>query len=154
MNFISRALKTLLSLFALRGKEAKIIEKPVEFPKEEVIEGKEIHDLWDYLKFKPNTQAYHLINVVSFEEWIDMEEIRRRILELFGINYKNERSLYPYLKALTDSNLFETTDIGGRRKWRKKSLFIELKKKEKTPEKKEEIKKEASKEEEKELAAS
>jgi len=156
MSFISKLFRGFFSLFSNKGEKPSIIEKQMEMPvipKEEVIERKEIYDLWDYLNFKLNTQAYHLINVVSFEEWIDMEEIRRRILELFGINYKNERSLYPYLKALTDSNLFETTDVGGRRKWRKKSLFIELKKKEKV-EKKKEVEKEVEKKEEIRLAGS
>lgn len=65
--------------------------------------------------------------VIGFEEWIEMEEIRRRTKDLFNVDYKNERSLYPYLKALTDAGLFETTNVGGRRKWRKKDLLVVLK---------------------------
>lgn len=64
-----------------------------------------------------------------------MQEIRRRIKELFGIEYKNERSLYPYLKTLVDINLIETTNIGGRRKWRKKELLFEIVKEKKSREK-------------------
>jgi len=100
-------------------------EEPIyDTPDEESEKG--IYALWDFLRFAENTQAYHLINVIGFEEWIDMEEIRRRIKEIFSIEYKNEKSLYPYLKTLTDINLFETTNIGGRKKWRKKELLFEL----------------------------
>lgn len=87
---------------------------------------KQLHSLWDFLSFAENTQAFHLINVIGFDEWVDMEEIRRRIKEIFSIEYKNEKSLYPYLKTMTDINLFESTNIGGRRKWRKKELLFEL----------------------------
>lgn len=99
-------------------------------------EKKEIISVWDVLKFKENTQAYHLNNVIGFEEWIDMEEIRRRVKELFLVEYKNFRSLYPYLKTLVDLGLMETTSAGGRRKWRKVMLLVEANKEEK---KKEEI---------------
>ena len=103
---------------------------------------KEIRSLWDFLSFTENTQAYHLVNVLGFDDWADMEEIRRRIKELFGVEYKNERSLYPYLKTLVDINLIETMNIGGRRKWRKKELLFEV---EKETKKKEEEKKKAVK---------
>ncbi len=92
-------------------------------------EPEDIHSIWDYLKFQENTQAFHLVNIVGFDEWVDMEEIRRRILELFNIEYKNERSLYPYLKTLTDIGFFETNNVGGRRKWRKKDLIFRTKNK-------------------------
>lgn len=101
---------------------AEIEEKIYESQGEE----KEIYSLWDFLSFAENTQAYHLVNVIGFDEWVNMEEIRRRIKEIFSIEYKNEKSLYPYLKTLTDINLFESTNIGGRKKWRKKELFFEL----------------------------
>ncbi|MBI4052400.1 MAG: hypothetical protein HY394_00005 [Candidatus Diapherotrites archaeon] len=74
-----------------------------------------------------NTQAFHLASVIGFDEWVDMEEIRRRVVALFGIEYKNEKSLYPYLKTLSDIGLFESTSAGGRRKWRKKDLIIIIK---------------------------
>ena len=88
----------------------------------------EIHSVWDYLKFRPNTQAFHLSSVLGFDEWIDMAEIRRRVKELFGADYKNERSLYPYLKTLTDVGLMESTSIGGRMQWRKHDLLIKVSK--------------------------
>jgi len=85
-----------------------------------------IYSIWDFLSFSDNTQAFHLINVIGFDEWVNMKEIRRRIKELFSVEYKNEKSLYPYLKTLTDVNFFESSNIGGRRKWRKKDLLFEL----------------------------
>lgn len=93
---------------------------------EQAKESHEVHNFWDYLKFQENTQAHHLASVLNFEEWLEMEEIRRRISELFGITYKNERSLYPYLKTLVDIGLVEGSNIGGRRKWRKKALLIKF----------------------------
>ncbi len=89
----------------------------------------EIHNVWDYLKFRPNTQAFHLASALGFEDWVDMNEIRRRIKELFGVEYKNERSLYPYLKTLTDIGLMESTSIGGRMQWRKYDLLVKVEKK-------------------------
>ncbi len=84
----------------------------------------EIHSIWDYLKFKENTQAFHVSRVLGFEEWVDMAEIRRRIKEVFGVEYKNERSLYPYVKTMDDLGLMESTNAGGRRQWRKKDILI------------------------------
>ncbi len=84
----------------------------------------EIHSIWDYLKFKENTQAFHISRVLGFEEWVDMAEIRRRIKEVFGVEYKNERSLYPYIKTMDDLGLMESTNAGGRRQWRKKDILI------------------------------
>lgn len=89
----------------------------------------EIHSVWDYLKFRPNTQAFHLASALGFDEWVDMNEIRRRIKELFGAEYKNERSLYPYLKTLTDVGLMENSSIGGRMQWRKHDLLVKVDKK-------------------------
>ena len=60
-----------------------------------------------------------------------MDEIRRRIFELFQTDYENERSLYPYLKTMVDIGLIESNSIGGRRKWRKKDLLVKLEKEEK-----------------------
>lgn len=90
----------------------------------------EIHSVWDYLNFRPNTQAYHLAGTLGFEEWVDMGEIRRRIKDLFGVEYKNERSLYPYLKTLTDIGMMENSSVGGRMHWRKHDLIIRIDKKE------------------------
>lgn len=87
---------------------------------------KSIHSLWDFLVFQENTQAYHIVNVVGFDEWVDMEEIRRRIKEIFNVEYLNERSLYPYIKTLVDIGFLETINVGGRRKWKKRELLIEV----------------------------
>jgi hypothetical protein len=92
-------------------------------------ERDEIYNLWDYLEFQVNTQAFHVSKVIGFDEWVTMDEIRRRIMELFNVNYKNERSLYAYIKTMVDCGLLETTSIGGKRKWRKRDLLIKLKKK-------------------------
>jgi hypothetical protein len=101
-------------------------------------EKKEVRllSVWDILKFNDNTQASHLSSVIRFDEWVTMDEIRRRIFELFQIDYQNERSLYPYLKTLVDIGLIESSNIGGKRKWRKKDLLIKI---EKEIEEKEEI---------------
>lgn len=88
--------------------------------------AEEIHSIWDYLVFAEHTQAAHIASVIGFEEWVDMKEIRRRIKELFGAEYQNDRSLYPYIKTLSDAGLLETTNIGGSRKWRKKELIIKI----------------------------
>lgn len=90
-------------------------------------EIEEVYSLWDYLQFVSNTQAAHIKDVIGFDEWVSMDEIRRRVLELFGINYKNEKSLYAYVKTLTDIGLLETINAGGKRKWRKKALLIRVK---------------------------
>lgn len=90
----------------------------------------EIYGVWDFLNFKPNTQAFHLASVLGFEEWVEMTEIRRRIKDLFGVEYKNERSLYPYLKTLTDIGLMENSSVGGRMHWRKHDLAIKIAEKE------------------------
>jgi hypothetical protein len=94
----------------------------------------EIHSIWDFLQFNENTQASHLSSVIRFDEWVSMDEIRRRIWELFQIDYKNERSLYPYLKTMVDLGLIETSNIGGKRKWRKRDLLIKIEKKKKKSE--------------------
>ncbi|MFA5763484.1 MAG: hypothetical protein WC915_01575 [archaeon] len=106
-----------------------------ETPSKEEIET-HIMSIWDVIKCNEHTQAYHLVSVIPYDEWIDMDEIRRRIWDLFQIEYINDRSLYPYLKTMVDLGLIETSNIGGKRKWRKKDLLIKLEEKAK----KEEIK--------------
>ena len=86
----------------------------------------EIYSLWDFLEFQENTQASHVVSVIGFDEWVSMDEIRRRVRELFGASYKNERSLYPYIKTLVDCGLLEASSAGGKRKWRKRDLIIKL----------------------------
>ncbi|AJF60561.1 MAG: hypothetical protein J4224_00240 [Candidatus Diapherotrites archaeon] len=96
------------------------------YHREDVVE--EVHSLWDYLKFREHSQAYHITSVVGFEEWVPMDEILRRIREIFKVEYKNERSLYPYIKTLVDTNLLEAANFGGKMRWRKKDLIIKIEK--------------------------
>lgn len=150
---IQAVLRRFLGIEDKTPKNAEMVEKPVasaDEPAHHRPEKEEFHSIWNFLEIRENTQAFHLKEVIGFEEWVDMEEIRRRIFELFGIQYKNERSLYPHLKTLVDLNLFETTDVGGRRKWRKKDLFLRLKpKKEKEAKATEKAKAEAQERENK-----
>ncbi len=92
-------------------------------------EVEEIHSIWDYVKLNENTQASHICTVLGFEEWISMDEILRRIKELFTMDYKNDRSLYPYIKTLVDVGLVETNNVGGRKKWRKKDVILKVREK-------------------------
>jgi len=120
------------------GFKAKEQEKPLAASI--VSEAKvkiEVRSIWDFLQFNEHTQAFHLASVIRFDEWAAMDEIRRRIFELFQIDYENERSLYPYLKTMVDIGLIETNNIGGKRKWRKKDLLIKLEKEEKEAQKQE-----------------
>ena len=126
----------ILKLF---GRGAKVAPKAAETavvsePKKRT----EIRSIWDFLQFNEHTQAFHLASVIRFDEWATMDEIRRRIFELFQTDYENERSLYPYLKTMVDIGLIESNSIGGKRKWRKKDLLVKLEKEEKE-EKKETI---------------
>lgn len=89
----------------------------------------EIYSLWDYISPFENTQAHHILSVIGFDEWVAMEEIKRRIRELFSVEYKNDRSLYPYIKTLVDVGLLESLNAGGKRKWRKRDLIIRIKEK-------------------------
>ncbi len=151
---IQAVLRHLLGIEDKTPKGAEIVEKPTSSyaqpPSQGPPEKEEFHSIWNFLEIRENTQAFHLKEVIGFEEWVDMEEIRRRIFELFGIQYKNERSLYPHLKTLVDLNLFETTDVGGRRKWRKKDQYLKIRpKKEKEAKQAEKAKAEAQERENK-----
>ncbi|GEM_PF-1109940 len=85
----------------------------------------EINTIWDILKIKENTQAEHLIKVIPSDQWVDMNEIKQRIKLEYNIEYKNEKSLYPYLKTLTDINLIKVNNTGKKRSWKKKIIIIE-----------------------------
>jgi hypothetical protein len=125
------------------GLGVKPNEKPVETtPVSQQKKVLEVRSIWDFLQFNEHTQAFHLASVIRFDEWVTMDEVRRRIFELFQVDYENERSLYPYLKTMVDIGLIETNSIGGKRKWRKKDLLIKIEKEEKEAQK-EEIKAEA-----------
>jgi len=138
MGFI----QMLRAMFGLGVKvQAKVVEMaPVSAAKV----GLEIRSIWDFLQFNEHTQAFHLASVIRFDEWATMDEIRRRIFELFQVDYENERSLYPYLKTMVDIGLIETNSIGGRRKWRKKDLLIKIENEGKEAKKEAETAKEAT----------
>lgn len=108
----------------------EFISRPKAEEKKEILleeDIEEIHTVWDYLKFQENTQAFHISSVIGFEEWISMEEMRRRIKDVFGIDYLNNRSLYAYIKTMGDIGLFEIINTGGKRRWRKRELLIRIK---------------------------
>ncbi len=120
------------------GLTPKMQEKPAQtVTVSETNKKIEVHSVWDFLQFNQHTQAFHLASVIRFDEWVTMDEIRRRIFELFQVDYENERSLYPYLKTMVDIGLIETNNIGGKRKWRKKDLLIKIEREEKEAEKRE-----------------
>jgi hypothetical protein len=108
----------------------QIYENKEEPVKEEI----EIISIWDVINTQDHTQASHLVSVIPYDEWISMDEIMRRIWDIFQVEYKNDRSLYPYLKTMVDLGLIETSNIGGKRKWRKKDLLIKKTQKKKLKE--------------------
>lgn len=128
MSIFSSLLKQLSKIL---GKKEETKPNSPNYNKDVV---EEIHSIWDYLKFIEHTQAHHICSILGFEEWIEMEEVFRRVKEIFGVEYKNERSLYPYIKTLVDCGLIETTAVGGKRKWRKKDILIKITKAKKTEE--------------------
>ncbi|MCR4334975.1 MAG: hypothetical protein NUV57_00370 [archaeon] len=127
----------LKKIFKTEDKTEKSGLDSIYEKKEELFE--EIHSIWDYIKLNDNSQAAHISAVLGFDEWISMDEILRRIRELFGMDYKNDRSLYPYIKTLVDIGLIETNNVGGKKKWRKRDVLIKLEGK-KEKEEKEQIK--------------
>ena len=129
-NLFEKVIKALSGVFG--GKQPK--PQTTIYPDEPLVE--EIHSLWDYLKIREHTQTYHILSVVGYEEWVAMDEILRRVTELYSVAYKNERSLYPYIKTLVDCGLLETTNFSGKQRWRKKDLIVKIprKKPRKTPE--------------------
>lgn len=127
IKLIIRSLLKSIDSLTVWAKETK--EKEVsEVFKEEfgVKKIKKIYSVWDFVLFKKDSQADHLSKVVGFDEWVSMEEIRRRIKEVIGIEYLNERSLYPYIKTMVDVGFFGASDIGGLRKWKKNEFLFEL----------------------------
>ncbi len=117
----------------LENKQKNIITNlPVKLvhnePEEEEEDDSVVDDLWNYIDPLKNTQAYHVISVIGFEEWVDMQTVKDRIKQLFFIEYKNEKSLYPYIKTLVDIGLLETNSIGGKRQWKKREILISINK--------------------------
>jgi hypothetical protein len=90
INFI----KTLITKKEVNTRHKENLEEQMYISeKKDNEESTQIASIWDYLEFNENTQAAHLASVIRFDEWVSMDEIRRRIWELFQIDYKNERSL-------------------------------------------------------------
>lgn len=117
----------IFSIFRVEKKEKSSGETIYEDEEKEGVP--EIYSLWDHINPLENTQAHHILSVIGFDEWVPMEEIKRRIRELFSIEYKNDRSLYPYIKTLVDVGLLESINVGGKRKWRKRDLIIKIQEK-------------------------
>lgn len=135
-------IETIKQILGIKQKVAQVSPQTVQ-----VSEGKkgfEVRSIWDFLQFNEHTQAFHLASVIRFDEWVTMDEVRRRIFDLFQVDYENERSLYPYLKTMVDVGLIESNNIGGKRKWRKKDLLIKIEKEIKEEEKQTETEKEAT----------
>jgi len=130
-QMINAFLNKIFSIF--RSEKKKPINETI-YEDEERETVSKIYSLWDYLNLIENTQAHHILSVIGFDEWVPMDEIKRRIQELFVIDYKNDRSLYPYIKTLVDVGLLETTNVGGKRKWRKRDLIVKFKEKDKEKE--------------------
>jgi hypothetical protein len=84
----------------------------------------QLHTIWEFLKIKENTQAEHIINSIPSDKWVTMDEIRHNIKLNFNIEYSNEKSLYPYLKTLTDINLIKLNNTGKKRTWKKNIIII------------------------------
>ena len=125
MSLINRIKIALKAIF---GNEEISPENESIYEQKSVIE--QVHSLWDYIKFNAQSQAFHICNVLGFEEWVSMDEILRRVKEMFGVNYKNERSLYPYIKTLVDCGLLESSGFTGKKHWRKRDLIIKIEEKE------------------------
>lgn len=89
------------------------------------IDYNKINTIWDVIKIKENTQAEHIIKSLSSDQWMDIEEIKKRIKLEFNIEYQNEKSLYPYIKTLTDINLIKVNNTGKKRTWKKNIILIE-----------------------------
>jgi len=89
------------------------------------ITSKQISTIWDVIKARENTQAEHIINCLPDDEWIDMEDLKNRIKLQYNVEYQNEKSLYPYIKTLTDINLIKLNNSGKKRTWKKNIIIIE-----------------------------
>ena len=76
VDFLKKILKRTAPLEPIKPKQS--IYSKIE-------EIQEIHSIWDYIKLNENSQAAHLCGIVGFEEWVSMEEILRRVKEVFGI---------------------------------------------------------------------
>jgi hypothetical protein len=88
------------------------------------IENK-LKTIWDIIKINEDTQAEHLLKSIPTDQWVTMDEIKKKILLEFNIEYKNDKSLYPYLKTLVDINLIKINNTGKKRSWKKNIIILE-----------------------------
>lgn len=100
-------------------------EPPVKIYDVTRIDSSKINTIWDVIKPKENTQAEHIINCLLDDQWMDMDELKQRIKLQYNIEYQNEKSLYPYIKTLTDINLVKLNNTGKKRTWKKNIIFID-----------------------------
>lgn len=89
------------------------------------INNQNINTIWDIIKARENTQAEHIINCLPDDEWVDMVDLKNRIKLQYNVEYQNEKSLYPYIKTLTDINLVKVNNSGKKRTWKKNIIIIE-----------------------------
>jgi len=113
----------ILKLKYLNNKN-NIVEDNIRTANVENLTINQLNTIWDIIKIKENTQAEHLIRSVSSDKWVTMDEIRHNIKLHFNIEYSNDKSLYPYLKTLTDINLIKVNNTGKKRTWKKNVIFI------------------------------
>ncbi|HPC10436.1 MAG TPA: hypothetical protein PLN85_05150 [archaeon] len=113
----------------LNQKENQLIQNYEKIDNTKIIDSFEINQqgittIWDILKIKENTQAEHIIKSIPTDRWIDMDEIKHNIKLQFNVEYLNDKSLYPYLKTLTDINLIKINNTGKKRTWKKNIIII------------------------------
>lgn len=89
------------------------------------ISNEKINTIWDIIKIRENTQAEHIITCLPDDEWVDMEDLKNRIKLQYNVEYQNEKSLYPYIKTLTDINLVKVNNSGKKRTWKKNIIIID-----------------------------
>lgn len=114
----------------LRNLNIKTIENEKEVDHTKIydiskISSKKINTIWDVIKARENTQAEHIIACLPDDEWIDMEDLKNRIKLQYNVEYQNEKSLYPYIKTLTDINLIKVNNSGKKRTWKKNIIILE-----------------------------
>jgi hypothetical protein len=101
-----------------------VIEDNVQTVNIENIIENQMQNIWDIIKIKENTQAEHIIKSIPSDKWVTMDEIKHNIKINFNIEYSNEKSLYPYLKTLTDINLIKLNNVGKKRSWKKNIILL------------------------------
>lgn len=114
----------ILELKYLNNNKNTFSQENIKTADVESITINQLNTIWDIIKVKENTQAEHIIKSIPTDKWITMDEIRHNIKLNFNVEYANEKSLYPYLKTLTDINLIKVNNTGKKRTWKKNIIFI------------------------------